>query len=269
MHFGLLNRRKFVTLLGSGAAVWPRAAFAQARRRRALVAFIWLDSQDAPSANRLLVELLTGLRELGDVEGREFESLHRGAGGNPGTLPNVAAEVVALNPDLIVPSSTVTAVPVKKATSTIPIVVPVLADPVALGLVESEARPGGNLTGIAPYVRGLPAKQVELAREIVPGATRIGLVDDVTDPKAHMQRPEIEAAGQALRLEIIPAEVRTRDDITAAYERLATERVEAVIVEQSRSIFSNALNFRRDAAQGRRGDARRFHRRDRTHRRGA
>jgi putative ABC transport system substrate-binding protein len=235
MQFGQLKRREFVTLLG-GAAVWPRGVLAEAPKRRALVAFIWLYSQ----VNSLLAELLTGMRELGDLEGREFEILHRGGGGNPSTLPNVAAEVVALNPDLIVPSSTITAVPVKKATSTIPIVVPVLADPVELGLVESEARPGGNLTGIAPYVKGLPAKQVELAREIVPGATRIGLVADVTDPKAYMQRPEIEAAGQALNVEIIPAEVHTREDIAAAYERLATERVQAVIVEQSTMLYNAA-----------------------------
>jgi putative ABC transport system substrate-binding protein len=233
-----MKRREFITLLG-GAAVWPHGALAQATRRRALVAFIWLYSQDAPSTKRLFAELLTGMRELGNLEGRDFEILHRGAGGNPSTLPNIAAEVVALNPDLIVPSSTVIAVPVKKATSTIPIVVPVLADPIALGLVESEARPGGNLTGIAPYVKGLPAKQIELVREIVPGAMRVGLVDDVTDPKAHMQRPEIEAAAQALTVEIIPAEVRTRDDIAAAFERLATERVEAVIVEQSTMLYNS------------------------------
>jgi putative ABC transport system substrate-binding protein len=239
MHFGLLNRRKFVTLLGSAAA-WSPDVLAQATRRPALIAVIWLYSQDVGGARVLFPELLTGMRELGYIEGREFEILHRGAGGNPDILPQIAAEVVALNPDLIVPSSTVTAVPVKKATSTIPIVVPVLADPIALGLVQSEARPGGNLTGIAPYVKGLPAKQVELVREIVPGATRIGLVDDVTDPKAHMQRPEIESAGQALGLEIIPVEVRTRDDIAAAYERLATERVEAVIVEQSTMLYNEA-----------------------------
>jgi putative ABC transport system substrate-binding protein len=246
MHFDLLSRRKFVTLL-VGAAGWPRGALAQASGRRALVAFIWLYSR----VDRLFLETLAGLRELGDLDGREFETLHRGAGGDPGTLPKVAAEVVALNPDLIVPSSTVIAVPVSKATSTIPIVVPVLADPVALGLVESEARPGGNLTGIAPYVKGLPAKQVELVREIVPGATRIGLVDDVTDPKAYMQRPEILAAGQALSLGIIPAEVRSRDDIATAYEKLATERVEAVIVEQSTMLYDAAKELAQAATANR------------------
>ena len=81
----------------------------------------------------------------------------------------------------------------------------------------SDARPTGNVTGITPYVKGLPAKQLELAREVVLGATRIGLVDDVTDPKAHPQRQEIEAAGRTLEIEVVPAEVRTAADIDAAY----------------------------------------------------
>src|SRR5437660_624218 len=93
-------------------------------------------------------------------------------------------------PGSVIASATIQAVAAKKATDTIPIVVPVLADSVGLGFVASEARPGGNVTGIAPYVKGLPAKQLELAREVVPGATRIGLVDDVNGPKAHPQRRE-------------------------------------------------------------------------------
>jgi ABC-type uncharacterized transport system substrate-binding protein len=241
-----MRRREFIMLLG-GAAAWPRDVLAQATRRRPVVAFIWLSPPDAEGPRRLLPELLTGMRELDDIEGREFESLHRYAGGNPNILPNIAAEVVALKPDLIVATSTIIAVPVKKATSTIPIVVPVLADPVELGLVESEARPGGNLTGIAPYVKGLPSKQVELVREIVPGATRIGLIADVTDPKAYMQQPEIEAAGQLLSIEIIPAEVRTKDDIAAAYERLATEHVQAVVVEQSTMLYNAAKELAKAA----------------------
>src|SRR5262249_23307183 len=84
----------------------------------------------------------------------------------------------------------------------------------------------------------LPAKQPELAREVVPRATRIGLLDDVTDPKAHPQRKEIEAAGQALEIRIIPAEVRTSADIGAAYEALSASGVEVVIVEQSNTLIS-------------------------------
>ena len=142
-----------------------------------------------------------------------------------------------LAPDVILAGGTLEAVAARKATATIPIVVGALADPVALGFATSEARPTGNVTGITPYVKGLPAKQLELAREVVPGATRIGLIDDVTDPKAHPQQQEIEAAGRTLDIEIVPAEVRTAADIDAAYQALASAGVQAVVVEQSNMLL--------------------------------
>jgi putative ABC transport system substrate-binding protein len=158
------------------------------------------------------------MRELGDIEGRDFEMVYTSADGHVERLPKAAEELVQLNPDIIITSATIQAVAAKKATDTIPIVVPVLADPIGLGFVASEARAGGNVTGIAPYVKGLPSKQLELAREVVPGATRIRLVDDVNDPKAHPQRREIEAAGKELDIKIVPAEVRTAGDIKSAYK---------------------------------------------------
>jgi ABC-type uncharacterized transport system substrate-binding protein len=123
----------------------------------------------------------------------------------------------------------------------------VLADPIALGLIESDARPGGNLTGLVPYVKGLPAKQVELAREIVPGASRIGLLDDITDPKGHLQRPEIEVTAQA-NVALVPVEVRSRGEIADAYERFASERVDVVIVEQSTMLYGSTKELAQAAA---------------------
>ena len=163
-------------------------------------------------------------------------------------LARAAEELVQLNPDIIVAPATLQAVAVKKATDTIPIVVPVLADPVELGFVKSEARPNGNVTGIAPYVKGLPAKQLELAREVVPGATRIGLVDDVNDPKAHPQRREIEAAGKELEIQILPAEVSSTGDIGSAYDALAAAGVDVVIVEQSNMLISSRKQIAEAAA---------------------
>jgi putative tryptophan/tyrosine transport system substrate-binding protein len=113
-------------------------------------------------------------------------------------LPQVAADMVQLAPDVIHAGATLEAIAARKATTTIPIVVGALADPVELGFTTSDARPTGNVTGIMPYVKGLPAKQLELHASLFPAATRIGLVDDVTDPKAHPQRQEIEATGRTL-----------------------------------------------------------------------
>jgi putative ABC transport system substrate-binding protein len=114
------------------------------------------------------------MRDLSYVEGRDFEMAYRFADGDHERMPLLASELVKLNLNVFIAPATVQAVAVKKATATIPIVVPALADAVELGLVASDARPGGNLTGISTYVAGLPGKQLEFAREIVPGATRIG-----------------------------------------------------------------------------------------------
>jgi putative ABC transport system substrate-binding protein len=224
-----MRRRQFIALL-SGVSAWPQAVLAQTRKRP-LVGWLYYSRNEL--AARYLGLVLDGLRELGQIEGRDFEMVYRSADGLVERLPRAAEELVQLNPDIIIASATIQAVAAKKATDTIPIVVPVLADPVGLSLVASEARPGGNVTGIAPYVKGLPAKQLELAREVVPGATRIGLVDDVNDPKAHPQRREIETAGKELEIKIVPAEVRTASDIGSAYEALAAGGVEVVVVEQS------------------------------------
>jgi putative tryptophan/tyrosine transport system substrate-binding protein len=225
-----MRRREFIGLLAA-IAISPQAVLAQTTKKRPLVGWLYYSESDVVA--RFLGALLKGMRELGQIEGRDFEMVYRSANLQVERLPKAAEELVQLNPDIIVAPATLQAVAAKKATDTIPIVVPVLADPVGLGFVASEARPGGNVTGIAPYVKGLPAKQLELAREVVPGARRIGLVDDVNDPKAHPQRREIEATGKELEIKIVPAEARTAGDIGSAYDALAAGGVEVVIVEQS------------------------------------
>jgi putative ABC transport system substrate-binding protein len=230
-----MRRREFIALL-YGTAIWPRAALAQAKRRRSMIA--WLGTQSQSVLGHYSRPFLEGMRELGYTEGRDFDIVYRFAEGHYDRLPRLAAELVQLDPDIILAPATVQAVVFRKITTTIPIVVSALADPVELGLIASEARPGGNLTGISPYVKGLPAKQLELALEIVPGATRVGLVDDVTDPKAGPQRREIESAGRALRIKILAVEVRTPNDFGSAYELLATEKAEVVIVEQSNMLVN-------------------------------
>jgi putative ABC transport system substrate-binding protein len=188
------------------------------------------------------------MRELGYVEGQNLEMLYSFADFHADLLPQLAVELVKLNPDVILSPATIGAVLLKKATDTVPIVVGALADPVELGLIKSYARPGGNVTGIMPYVAGLPTKQLELARELVPGATRIGLIDDVTDPKARPQGKEIRAAGEKLEINIIPAEVHTAADINHAYETFSTGGAQIVVVEQSSMLISAGQTIAEAAA---------------------
>lgn len=241
-----MRRREFIGLLAT-IAVSPQTAWGQAAKKRPVVTSLWFPSNDAPLSVRYLKQFLTGMKELGYVEGRDFEMTNRFADFHPERLPALAEELVRLDPDVIIAPATINAVALKQATDKIPIIVAALGDPELLGFTANDARPTGNVTGITPYIKGLPAKQLELAREIVPRATRIGLLDDVTDPKAHPQRKEIETAGRAMEIKIVPAEVRTSADLASAYQTLSASGVEVVVVEQS-SMLLNARNQIAEAA---------------------
>jgi putative tryptophan/tyrosine transport system substrate-binding protein len=177
-----MRRREFVFLFGS-VTITPRAALAQATSGRPRVGSLVYATKDYPLSVGYREQFLSGMRDLGYIEGQNFDMLYRFADFQQDRLEQVAKELVELNPDVLVGGATMSAIALKKATDTIPIVIGALAEPVELGLIKSYAHPGGNVTGIMPYVEGLPTKQLDLARELVKGATRIGLLDDVIDQK--------------------------------------------------------------------------------------
>jgi putative tryptophan/tyrosine transport system substrate-binding protein len=124
----------------------------------------------------------------------------------------------------------------RAASATVPIVCPLLENPVRLGLVASENRPGGNVTGLLRYVDGLAGKHVELARELIPGIIRIGLLVNPGNPDASPRR-DVEAAASALAVNIVPVEASTPNDLDAAFQKLVSERVPAVIVVHDTIFF--------------------------------
>src|SRR5262249_49894673 len=237
-----MRRREVICLLAA-IAVCPQRALGQAAKKRPIIGWLGFPPKDGSLSVRYVSQFLTGMRELSYVEGRDFEMIYRFADFHSERLPGLAAELVKLDPDAIVAPATINAVALKQATDKIPIVVAALGDPELLGFTANDARPTGNVTGITPYIKGLPAKQLELAREVVPRANRIGLLDDVTDPKAHPQRKEIEAAGRAMEIKIVPAEVRTSADIGSAYEALSASGVEVVVVEESSMLQTRAVRL--------------------------
>src|SRR5262245_25806904 len=167
-----MRRREFITALGGAVTVasWSRAGRGQVQGGRPLI--VWLGSGKIAVVGRYVGALRKGLEELGYADGRDIEILVRMAENRAERLPSLAQEIVALKPAVIVAGAVDSAVVLKKTTSTIPIVCAALADAEHLGLIANYSRPGGNVTGITPYVAGLPAKQLELAREVVPGAAR-------------------------------------------------------------------------------------------------
>jgi len=230
-----MKRRRFITLIGSAAAAWPISVLAQVPHKRPLLA--WITGTTRASTTGL-APFLKGMRELGYVEGSNFEMMYRFSDGYADRIPSLAEEVVQLKPDVILATAADTAVAVRKLTSTIPIVTGALADPVELGLIVSEARPGGNVTGIEPYVKGLPAKQMELAREVVPGANKIGLLTNLHDPKAPPQALELTAAAKASKIEIATADANRPEEINGALQALTGQRVDVIIVLQTSMLLS-------------------------------
>jgi putative ABC transport system substrate-binding protein len=230
----MLARREFITLVGATTLAFPSDAHAQ-RSKRPLIAY--LSGVTQPVAAPYLAGFLRGMRELGRVEGRDFDIVLRYTDGFQDRAPVQAQEVIALNPDIILATGPVNAVPARKFTSTIPIVCPTLADAVELGLIATEAHPGGNVTGIAPYVAGLPTKFIEIAREFVPGAHKIGLLTDLKEPKAAPQVVEMEAAGHDLKINIITVGINGPDEIEGGLQRLAGEGPDIVVVLQSSTLL--------------------------------
>jgi putative ABC transport system substrate-binding protein len=167
------------------------------------------------------------------VEGRDFDFVPKFAAFKVERLPELARELVQLKPALIVASAVDTAIVAKNATSNVPIVSAALADAEHLGLVASYARPGGNVTGITPYIAGLPAKQMELARELAPNVTKVALIGNMDDAKAAPQRTELEEAAGKVGAQVVIADVRSPEDLREAIRELAHKRPQIAIVLQT------------------------------------
>jgi putative tryptophan/tyrosine transport system substrate-binding protein len=232
-----MRRREFITLLGGAAAMpWPLRALAQVSARRPLIA--WLSLGERTASWAFVQSFVRGMRDFGYTEGNNFEFVPRFADGYIERLPPMAQELVQLRPSVILAPASGPAVAAKRATATIPIVCPALADAVHLGLVASVSRPGGNVTGITPYVEGLPAKQMELAREVVPGAARVGVLANLSDPKAPPQLQELEAAGRELGVKVVAADANVPDDLERAFHTLADQRIDVMVVLQTSMLLS-------------------------------
>jgi putative ABC transport system substrate-binding protein len=225
-----MRRREFVTILSVAAVASPIRVFAQAGNGQPLIACL---SSGIFGKAPVIAAFQQGMRDLGYVEGRNIEIIYRFAENHPERLAALVDEIIRLKPAVVMAAAVVDTVAVRKATATIPIVTAALADPVNLGLVASVAHPAGNVTGIMPYVDGLPAKQMELAREVVPGADKVGILGNLDDPKAPPQQRELVEAARSLNIRIVAPEVHTPDDFDGAVATLASEHVDVVIALQT------------------------------------
>src|ERR1700681_974913 len=176
---GHMQRREFITLLGGVAVAWPLAARAQ---QSAVPVVGFLNSRASGENNGILVAFRRGLKEAGYVEGQNVAIEYRWADNQYDRLPALAADLVRRRVAAIVVTGMPEALAAKAATTTIPIVVSIAGDAVALGLVASLNRPGANVTGIANLAAELAPKQLQLLRELLPNAARFGVLADPANP---------------------------------------------------------------------------------------
>jgi putative ABC transport system substrate-binding protein len=184
-----------------------------------------------------LAALVAGLRDLGYVEGRNVALEYRGADGRPERLRDLAAQAVALKPDLIVALGGDVLYFVKGQTSTIPIVMLTSQDPVEAGVIASFARPGGNITGVAFVSEETAAKRLQFLKEAIPSLTRLAVLWTPDHPDGEYRN--IEAAGQRLGVHIQSLEVRRPGEFDAAFEAAGRARAEALMVVSSRFMNLN------------------------------
>lgn len=245
-----MRRRAVITMLGLLVLLLPHMPLAQDAAAAPLIGYLGAPTEAA--SKPVIAALLDGLRDLGYVEGRSFTITYTFADEHIDRLPALARELVGHKPDVIVAGGTISAVAVRQATATIPIICPQISDPIRLGLAQSQARPGANITGLLSSVDGLPAKQVELAVEAVPNARRVGLLVNPADAASEpVQRQEIEAAGRSVSVDVVPIEIRVPEDFMGGFNQLAQAGVQAVIVARDSMFFSErrriaeiALSFR-------------------------
>jgi putative ABC transport system substrate-binding protein len=247
-----MNRREFITLLGSAAAapsvLRPLAARAQQGKVRRIGFLETIaEAQNAPNMDAFR----QGMREHHYIEGQNFVIEYRSADGRSERYPALAAELVRLNVDLILTRATPAAIAAKNATATIPIVMAASGDPLGTGLVASLARPGGNVTGLSGFTTDLLAKRVEILREAVPGVKRVGLVHNMGNPVAPRQWEELKAAAPVLGIEPLLFDARNPDNLPRLLETAVAQRTDAIVVGNDTAIYARLAQFVELAARHR------------------
>jgi putative ABC transport system substrate-binding protein len=249
-----MRRREFITLFGGVAATWPLSASAQQPK-------VWRIGvlASVPPTPAMLSAFRDGMRERGYVEGQNLSIDVRWPQGSFEHDPSPVAELINSNVDVIVAWATPTVIAVRRATSTIPIVMVGVGDPVGSGFIASLARPGGNTTGLTIISVELSAKLMELFAELVPGMKRVGVVHNPNNPGVTMMLRETEDAVRKLNMQVQVVNAQSSDEFQRAFAQLSAKSVDGVVllpdptvIEHSRRIAELAQSARLPTAFQRR-----------------
>jgi ABC-type uncharacterized transport system substrate-binding protein len=221
-----MNRRTFLCGFMLGTLITPLVTEAQPGKVFR-VGFLTAFSSSADSP--LFDSFRQGMRELGYEEARNITYQTRWAEGRFERLPSLAAELAALKLDLLLVSATPAALAAKKATGTIPIVMTSVGDPVGTGLVDSLARPGGNLTGNTTITGEMAGKRLELLKQLVPRLSRVAVLGHPGDPIVAVQMRHAETVARSLKVEVFPVEIRALSELDRAFEAIVKQRADGVL----------------------------------------
>ena len=246
----MITRRRFLTAVTGGLLVAPLAADAQQAGKVSRIGFLGVRSPSDTAPQ--LDPFRQGLRDLGWVEGQNIVIEYRWAHGRLDRLPDLAMELVHLEVDVIVTHSTPGVLAAKQATSTIPVVMTAVSDPVGSGIIASLARPGRNITGLAAYA-GLEVvgKMLELLKEVVPKVSRVAVLSNPANRGHALALKEAETSARALGVRLQTLEARGPNEFHSAFAAMARERAGALFVLPDPIFFAHRTQLADLAAKNR------------------
>ena len=234
-----MKRREFIAGIGSSAAAWPVVARAQ---RSSMPVIGLVGSGTAESNLSLLDAFRKGLKTTGYVEGQNVKIEYRWASGNYTQVPVLISDLLRLSVNVIVTfDNTAIAVAAKEATKTTPVVFAIGTDPIKFGLVSSMSRPEGNITGVTALTVGLGVKRLQVIHELLPNASRLGLLVNPKNPATESESGDVVSAGKASHVEISILSASTPSEIDSAFASVAEQRVGGLLI-QSEPFLSSQRN---------------------------
>jgi putative tryptophan/tyrosine transport system substrate-binding protein len=234
-----MRRRDFITIVGGAAAAWPLVARGQQPPNKIPVVGVLWHAGSAEEEDVYLSIVQKAFNDLGYIEGKNIHLDHRFPAENSDRFQTLAQELVDEKPAVIIAVTGTGAFTLKKLTGTIPIVMTLNSDPVAMGLIESLARPGGNITGLSLMLIDVNGKRLELLKEAVPNLSRVAFLTDPTDVVTRQRTiKSYEAAAEAMGLSLWPVEILTPDDIEPAFAKIALDRADGVVRGNGSLLFN-------------------------------
>jgi putative ABC transport system substrate-binding protein len=232
----VIDRRTF--LAGTGAVLLAKPRAAEAQQPGKVYRVGWIIGSSISASASLIDAFRQGMRELGWVEGKNIEYEIRAAEGKLERFPAIVAELLRLKVDLFLAPTNAAAKAVRNATTTIPIVTVVASDAVESGLIDSLARPGGNITGLTLITGDTLAKQLQILKEAIPRASRVSVLRWTVDrPSVSPQEKELERAAQLLRVQLQVVVAQTPEELDDAFSAMTRGRADALLVLSNYMFF--------------------------------